>query len=431
MLKPGEFSQHVQTALAHLYDYPYLEKHALARLLAAPTSRLEVARSLQSLLVQQIEALKPPDDLPRDSLPWLSHRYLLLRYLQQKNAVQVAQELAISERQSRRVRAAAMAALVAALWPMMDNVQGASTAKVQPDPGTGTAAPPKNYSTPDSEVIQLTAMSGQRSVGLAEVLDGVVSTIENLASASGVAIRVDLPPDSLPVAFERTLLRQVLLSLLAACVSVGARSVTAVGGLAGSTVELKLLVSSQRDNGLRRRAKQESDTGDLAERLHDNRSLKIGAHLLETQGCVLRVWGEQAGAAVIEVTLPLGEGRAVLIVDDNPDTIRLFRLYLCEGAYRVIEASDGPSAVRLARQLRPAVIILDVMMPNQDGWETLQTLSNHPDTMHIPVMICSVIDQRDLALSLGAVDLVKKPIGQVALLEALERCLAKSAKRSG
>jgi CheY-like chemotaxis protein len=71
--------------------------------------------------------------------------------------------------------------------------------------------------------------------------------------------------------------------------------------------------------------------------------------------------------------------------------------------------------------LRPDIIVLDLMMPEQDGWDLLQLLSNQPDTAHIPIMICSVLKQKQLALSLGAAAFLEKPFTEQALLEMLEK----------
>ena len=71
------------------------------------------------------------------------------------------------------------------------------------------------------------------------------------------------------------------------------------------------------------------------------------------------------------------------------------------------------------------LLILDGMMPTMDGWEILQTLQTDPETQHIPVIVCSVWDEPELAFSLGAVDFLKKPITQKELLDALARLALK------
>jgi len=115
----------------------------------------------------------------------------------------------------------------------------------------------------------------------------------------------------------------------------------------------------------------------------------------------------------------------ILLVDDNPDTLRLFRRYLSGGGYRPIEARDGRQALELARQVQPRAIVLDIMLPSQDGWEILQALRHDLKTEHIPVVICSVLHQEELAQALSATAYLTKPVSRDALLATLRRVMAR------
>jgi CheY-like chemotaxis protein len=86
-----------------------------------------------------------------------------------------------------------------------------------------------------------------------------------------------------------------------------------------------------------------------------------------------------------------------------------------------VAAVDGTRALECAEAEQPAAIVLDVMMPGRDGWEVLQVLKSHPATRHIPVVVCSVLQERDLALALGAAELLVKPVARPDLLRALGR----------
>jgi CheY-like chemotaxis protein len=84
-------------------------------------------------------------------------------------------------------------------------------------------------------------------------------------------------------------------------------------------------------------------------------------------------------------------------------------------------ANNGPKGIELAQQLQPNVIILDVMIPEMDGWEILQRLRSTPATKAIPVVICSVFYDPELAFTLGAVDVLKKPVRKEDLVAALKK----------
>ena len=88
-------------------------------------------------------------------------------------------------------------------------------------------------------------------------------------------------------------------------------------------------------------------------------------------------------------------------------------LQLCEMVHSV-------DTLRLAEELLPEVVVLDVMIPHMDGWEVLQRLRAKPETRHINIVICSIFNDPELAFSLGAADVLTKPLSQSALLDSLQ-----------
>jgi CheY-like chemotaxis protein len=161
-------------------------------------------------------------------------------------------------------------------------------------------------------------------------------------------------------------------------------------------------------------------TKDEAERL------EMARQLVELSGGSLNVipgQGQQRTSA-IRIALPAAEQVPVLVVDDNVDTLRLLERYLSNSRYRFTGTSDPEQAVRLAEELAPQIIVLDVMLPQVDGWELLGRLHEHPKTGNIPVVVCTILPQEQLAANLGAADLIRKPVSRQAFLSALDRQLA-------
>jgi len=93
----------------------------------------------------------------------------------------------------------------------------------------------------------------------------------------------------------------------------------------------------------------------------------------------------------------------------------------------VVSVADAEQVVDEAVDLQPDVIVLDVLMPGRDGWEVLQQLKSTPETRDIPVIVCSVWRDPDLALTLGAAEFIRKPLTRPRLLEALARVLPRTA----
>jgi CheY-like chemotaxis protein len=110
----------------------------------------------------------------------------------------------------------------------------------------------------------------------------------------------------------------------------------------------------------------------------------------------------------------------VLIVDDEPSARELLASYL-EPEYRVVMAESGAEAVKKAQQLRPDAITLDVLMPGSSGFETLASLRKNSETANIPVIILSIVDQKQVGFALGAADYLIKPVRKPVLLESIRR----------
>jgi CheY-like chemotaxis protein len=109
----------------------------------------------------------------------------------------------------------------------------------------------------------------------------------------------------------------------------------------------------------------------------------------------------------------------VLVVEDDPHIATVLRTYLEADAYRVEVVSDGQQAIQAARTLKPFAITLDISLPKLDGWSVLNALKREPATSDIPVVIVSIVDNRDFGLVLGATDYLVKPIDPERLRSVL------------
>jgi signal transduction histidine kinase/CheY-like chemotaxis protein/HAMP domain-containing protein len=110
------------------------------------------------------------------------------------------------------------------------------------------------------------------------------------------------------------------------------------------------------------------------------------------------------------------QGAQILCIDDDPDVIEILRKYLVPEGYSVIGALSGDEGIETAVKIKPALITLDIMMPRKDGWQVLRELKGRSATKDIPVIIHSVVDNKPLAVSLGAADVITKPTEPKRLL---------------
>ena len=120
-----------------------------------------------------------------------------------------------------------------------------------------------------------------------------------------------------------------------------------------------------------------------------------------------------------------------LVIEDAPQAGELLRMYIESAGYRVEIARNGSDAVDMAKRLCPNVITLDLLLPVKDGWQVLKELKRHPLCKHIPVIIVSIIDEKSLGFSLGAVEYFVKPVNRDDLVQALDRVhiLPRSARQ--
>jgi PAS domain S-box-containing protein len=133
---------------------------------------------------------------------------------------------------------------------------------------------------------------------------------------------------------------------------------------------------------------------------------------------------EPAGAESAEPALaPSAPGESlVLAIDDEPTVRDLVQRYLGKEGFRVVTAASGEEGLRLARELHPMAITLDVLMPGMDGWTVLAALKADPALAAIPVIMSSIVNDKNIGYALGALEYLNKPIEREALVSALRRC---------
>jgi twitching motility two-component system response regulator PilH len=117
----------------------------------------------------------------------------------------------------------------------------------------------------------------------------------------------------------------------------------------------------------------------------------------------------------------------ILIVDDSPTEVHVMKKALERHGYRTAVAGDGEEGIRLARQMRPDLIFMDIVMPGVNGYQATRTLTNDPDTREIPIVMVTSKGQetdRIWGLRQGAVDYMVKPVSMDQLVEKAQAALA-------
>ena len=118
-------------------------------------------------------------------------------------------------------------------------------------------------------------------------------------------------------------------------------------------------------------------------------------------------------------TAQTGPGTTVLVIDDDPDAREIITRALGKDGIPVITASSGKEGLRIAHEIQPAAITLDVMMQDMDGWSVLRALKANPRLRNVPVVMLTMVDDKSRGYALGATDYLTKPVDREQLLKAL------------
>jgi len=119
--------------------------------------------------------------------------------------------------------------------------------------------------------------------------------------------------------------------------------------------------------------------------------------------------------------IPAAPAGTVLVIDDDEDVHELLRRTLSRHGFAVESARNGEDGLRLAGKLRPQAIVLDVMMPGTDGWTVLSRLKSDPETADLPVIMLTIVENRNLGFALGAAEYLTKPIDRDRLAAVILR----------
>ena len=408
-------AQCLRRALHHLYDPAELRRSPLWTWFGLGPR--DSPSKLRVILEESVAVLRPPAGVPAHSDAWRPYLALHQRYVERYSQVEVASALGISIRQLRREETLGLHTLAEHLRARYSlpldgcdaSLQDEAEEETTPLERAPEALPPD--ATPyDEELAWLGKSSPAVPVDLAELIRSVMKTAAPLLDScrTGVALWV---PDRLPrVAVHESAARQALLyAVTGAARAAAGGEIQVEAGIAGSRPWVR--ISAQ--------PLSSSNRATLPELPAD---LDVARALLALSGATLEPIGSEApGAPAYRLEFSAAETRLVLAVDDNADALELLARYLAGSRYGFVSTRDPDQAVAVAEALKPAAIVLDVMLPQVDGWELLGRLQAHPATREIPVIVSTILPQEAFAMALGATAFLRKPVSQEAFLAILAR----------
>jgi signal transduction histidine kinase/CheY-like chemotaxis protein len=289
------------------------------------------------------------------------------------------------------------------------------------------------------------------SFSVTQTIDDVVKTVETLAAKNANRVVTDCSPALEPMQADQMRVRQALLNLLSNANKFTERGTITIKARQQDEDGRSWITIAVTDSGIGMTAEQmgklfqefsqaDSSTtrkyggtglglaisrrfcqmmgGDISVESEPGRGSTFTMRLPRIMGPVQNVAAAQDGSARSPSAAPL-DAPLILVVDDDRTVREVIKRFLERAGYAVVTASGGHEGLRLARDLGPAAITLDVMMPDLDGWTVLAAIKGDPELANIPVILMTIVDEKNRGYSLGACDYLVKPVNRDKLTEVL------------
>jgi CheY-like chemotaxis protein len=362
------------------------------------------ARQIRQAVIDGIHSMQP-SDVPPDTPARRYYDLLVLRYLQGLTQEAAADQLGITPRYLRDLQWRAVQALAIRIWKSPEASASSHESNSLGEP-----------SSPSSSQImeELHALHRGAPGVVADLSDTVQSAallVKKLWPTRDVIIAEDISPQ-LKVSLHPSALRQILIKALEALIGLMSSGMVTIEA---QEIENRVQVTL------------------LAEPVDEGAGLPLPQmrEMLALQGGILHAHVVRS-CATIQIMLPAvvhHEQAVVLVVDDNEDLVTFFRSYVTGTPYEIVHTGRASQVWHAIAEHQPDVIVLDIMLPDADvdGWDLLIQLHAHPETHSIPVIVCSVIRDADLAIALGASSYLPKPVRRRQFIEALNSALNRAS----
>ncbi len=290
---------------------------------------------------------------------------------------------------------------------------------------------------------------------LSSLIDEVVSTVQPLTEKNENSLLVNIAKDIPTVRLDHTKVRQILFNLISNASKFTQKGTITLSAAAippadhpgtkialkvsdtgiGLTEEQKLKLFKEFSQADSSTTRKYGGTGlglaitkHFTEMMHGSIEIESatnrGTTFTVTLPQSIENTGEKKAPAIApaeKTPAPLPTNTAVLVVDDDPGVRDLLLRYLSKEGYLVECVASGDEGIKRAKEILPMAIILDVMMPRKDGWAVLQEIKNDPTLKSIPVVMYTMLDEKNFGLAIGASEYLIKPVSKEKILQVLEK----------
>lgn len=399
MITCEEFEQELREALVHLYDPHYQPSGAFCELVGCDPQGGALA--VQAAIIRAIEGLEPPPDTPPTAETRRVFDLLRNRFVLKLTQEETAERLHVSLSSVQRGQREATRVLARMMWersqakPLVSEYSREGLLPVK------EARHPDWRSQMRQELASLQSIDPNRVTDVAEMLQSLLELESALVAGRDVHLEVGYVQPNLVAAIHPSALRQTLIAVL--------------GRLARHAAPGKITVFAR----LREGNAEITARGPIAKG-HGLTGEDFTREILVPEGTIVgaRMEGDYA---FLWIRAPSLGQITVLLVDDNPDMLQFCRRCTTGTRYRIVPAAGGMEALEKIKAAPPDIIVLDVMLPDVDGWKLLMQLHEDPATRPIPIIVCSVVREEELAQALGAALYLPKPVEPRQFVKALDQ----------
>jgi GAF domain-containing protein/CheY-like chemotaxis protein len=304
------------------------------------------------------------------------------------------------------------------------------------------------------------------SFPLVPAIEDVAKTVEPMATSNANRTVIDCSPDLGAIHADQTRFRQALLNLASNANKFTENGTVTIAARAQQLDGREWITIAVTDTGIGMTEEQmgrlfqefsQADASTSRKYGGTGLGLAISRHFCRLMGGDITVESKPGEGSTftirlprivqsVEPLMPLGESEAragpihpiaeeaeeplILVVDDDATVRELVVRHLERAGFAVVTARGGHEGLRLVRELRPAAVTLDIMMPDLDGWTVLAAIKGDPALADIPVVLMSIVDQKNRGYALGAAEYLVKPVDRAKLVETLRTICGATAGRA-
>ena len=405
VLNRAQFVNALREALLNLYN-PYELKHNLLYAILTNQDE-EPKRDMKLVLIDAINSLMPDKQTPYDTKAWKFYELLNYCFVDQIGQKEAAKNLLISLRTLQRLLPEAIEILA----EQVASKYHLTLAEEEAEPFQKKDLPadlPVLDETWAKETDSLKWKYSGDFIDIRKMLKEISQILQPISGVDQSKVQIKFPEETWLVMGQVTFLRQAVLTAISAFDRQKTGQIVISSERKGSQGIIQI---KGRSGKAGQTNSDHAGGADIPAALTNLMQLLKGS---------VEIQQTASNELSILLSFPAQKQYKIMVVDDNADAIRLVEKYLASNIYTVTGIQDPELVIPELEKERPFLILMDVMLPNIDGWMLLSQIRLNPGLSKIPVIVSTILPQEDLSISLGANGFLRKPYSQQELLQILD-----------